>query len=134
MQIRNIGGRTQFLRSEYDPEIKRSRQKMIGTMPKGLAEIPPELAAKMTDIERQEYAAWLEQQQEAERAAKAAQEIEAMPQQLMTVAGHVARGRAVSTQQAKGMWDGMAQLRRTLTKAGLTKPHLEETNPKEDEA
>ena len=133
MQIRNVGGRTQFLRSEYDPTIKRSRQKMIGSVARGASELPPELAAKLTDIEQQEYVAWLEQQAEAERAARAAQEIDALPQQMLSAAGHIIRGVPVSTQQAKGMWDGMAQLRRTLTKAGLTKPHLEETNPKEDE-
>lgn len=133
MQIRHNKGRTQFLRTYYDNASRRSRQKLIGSMARGSTELPPDLAAKMTDAEQLEFAAWMEKELIAERAARAAQEIDALPQQMLSAAGHIIRGVPVSTQQAKGMWDGMAQLRRTLTKAGLTKPHLEETNPKEDE-
>ena len=129
MQIRHVRGRTQFLRTYYVKELKRSKAKLIGSMPRGSTELPPELAAVMTDSEKQEFAAWLEKQRVAEREALANQEIEQLPQTLQNVAGHVMRGVQLTAGQAKGMWDGMAHLRRQLTKAGFTKPHLQDQEP-----
>jgi hypothetical protein len=124
MQIRHVRGRTQFLRTYYVKELKRSKQKLIGSIARGDVVLPDELAAKMTEEEKAEFAAWLDKQREAERESQAAQEIDHLPQSLQNVAGHVMRGVPLSSGQAIGMWEGMAQLRRQLTKAGYTKPHL----------
>jgi len=133
MQIRHVRGRTQFLRTYYVKELKRSKQKLIGSIARGATELPPDLAAKMTEEEKAEFAAWLDKQREAEREALAAQEIDRLPHSLQNVAGHVMRGVPLTGGQALGMWEGMAQLRRQLTKAGYTKPHLTDKDPSSQE-
>ena len=127
MQIRENGGRVQFLRSFYVKEKKRTQAKLIGSMPAGATELPADLAEAMTEGERAEFAAWLEKQAAAERVAQAEQEIETLPQVLQNVASHLMRGTPLTAAQAKGMWDGTAQLRRQLTKAGYTKPNLNDS-------
>lgn len=127
MQIRENGGRVQFLRSFYVKEKKRTQAKLIGSIPAGATELPPDLVDAMTEDERAEFAAWLEKQAAAERAAQALHEIETLPQVLQNVAGHLMRGATLTAAQAKGMWDGTAQLRRQLTKAGYTKPNLNDS-------
>ena len=132
MQIRENGGRVQFLRSYYVTEKKRTQAKLIGSIPKGATELPPDLFDAMTEAEREEFAAWLEKQAAAERAAQAMREIEMLPQVLQNVAAHLMRGTPLTAAQAKGMWDGTAQLRRQLTKAGYTKPNLSDPPSPED--
>lgn len=126
MQIRQSGRRIQFLRTYYVPDLKRSKQTLLGSVEVGATELPAALAAKLTQEEQAEFAVWVKKQEEAERSARMDQEIETLPQTLRDVAGHVLRGAQLTAAQAKGMWEGMAQLRRQLTKAGYTKPHLSE--------
>ena len=133
MQIRHTRGRTQFLRTYYDNVAKRSRQKLIGSMERGAKELPPELASLMTEAEIEEFAVWLEREAESERAAQARQEIETLPQTMKNVAGHILRGAKLTNEQAKGMWNGMALLRRHLTKAGYTKPNLNDSQESSQE-
>lgn len=132
MQIRENGGRVQFLRSYYVKEKKRTQAKLIGSMPTDAKELPADLANAMTEDERAEFAAWLEKHTAADQAAQALQEIETLPEVLQNVAGHLMRGATLTAAQAKGMWDGTAQLRRQLTKAGYTKPNLQDPPPPED--
>jgi len=127
MQIRQSGQRIQFLRTYYVADLKRSKQTLLGSVQVGATELPAALAAKLTQEERDQFAVYVEKEQAAARSAQIAQEIETLPQALRDVAGHVMRGAQLTPAQAKGMWEGMAQLRRQLTKAGYTKPHLNDS-------
>lgn len=132
MQIRLNGRRVQFLRTYYVAELKRSKQKLLGSVPIGARELPPELAAVLTQEECDQFDVYVESEKAAERNAHMAQELDTLPQTLREVAGHVMRGAQLTAAQAKGMWEGMAQLRRQLTKAGYTKPHLNDSPAPKD--
>lgn len=131
MQIKQRGRRILFLRASYDPAAKRTKQKHLGSISAGALELSPELAATMTQEERDQFVVWVEKQVAAERAAKIAKEINDFPETMREIAGYVMRGAALTPGQAKGMWDGMALLRRQLTRAGYTKPHLTEASTAE---
>jgi bifunctional DNA-binding transcriptional regulator/antitoxin component of YhaV-PrlF toxin-antitoxin module len=65
MQIRVRGQRIEFLRSKYDPEKKRSTQKLIGAMPKYRVTVPEEILDKMAPKEQEEAIEYVQEQQKA---------------------------------------------------------------------
>ena len=47
-----------LLRYAYDPEKRRSKQVVIGTVDRWATELPPELEVILTDAEREEFTKW----------------------------------------------------------------------------
>jgi hypothetical protein len=61
------GKTVSLLRYAYDPEKRRSKQLVVGTVDRWAKELPPELDGVLTDEEREEFRAWVaerDQQQE----------------------------------------------------------------------
>lgn len=58
MQFRLLANRLQFIRAEYDPEIKRCRQVMIGSVNKYRL-TPKSYPAELTPAEVEEFNTWL---------------------------------------------------------------------------
>ena len=69
MQFRRHGRRVQVIRSAYLPEIKRSRQQVIGSFPADcefLSEVPFDILRQLSESEEEELEQWIIRQRGVE--------------------------------------------------------------------
>lgn len=129
-QIRQ-GKTVSLLRYAYDPQKRRSKQVLIGTVDRWTTELPPELVAILTDAERKEFKEWV-----AERD----QQFVELTQRhyLLHAAEHMgwaAKALAVEVEpiRPERIWEAMDVLAKALEKAGYPRPTRARGRPTKDE-
>jgi len=60
MYFRERGGGVQLIRTIYEKDKKRPKQEVLGRMPRRKLSVPDEVAAKLTDTEKDELSAYVE--------------------------------------------------------------------------
>lgn len=109
-----------LLRYAYNPEKKRSKQIMMGTVDRWANELPPELAAQLDDDEKQEFSEWVEYRDK--QLAELTQR-----HHLMRVVEHLALAAKgleadVKPLNPERIWDAIEVFGRALESAGYPKP------------
>ncbi|WP_276488593.1 hypothetical protein [Ectopseudomonas mendocina] len=114
------GKTVSLLRYAYDPEKRRSKQVVIGTLDRWATELPPELDSLLTDAERHEFREWI-----AERDQQR-QEL-AQRHHLLHAAEHMAWAASaleagVPPMRPERLWEAIDLLSKALEQAGYSKP------------
>ncbi|MFA7214272.1 MAG: hypothetical protein WC111_10320 [Candidatus Cloacimonadaceae bacterium] len=132
MQFRIQGQRIQCIRSTYDSEIKRSRQKVVASFDKWTDKMPSAGLDDFTDEEREEFAHWLSQRAE-EQAANS------MVTALLIADSNIARiSEAVGSEhaaevldeaRAAKIWTELVGLQKALRGAGYPRPKASKAKP-----
>ena len=82
MQIKERGSKVVFLRFEYDPDKKRTVNKSAGTQDKYLDSLSDEVAAGMTEAEREEAQAWLDARKHEQCVRTSKRSITSLPRSM----------------------------------------------------
>ena len=64
MHFREKGNRIQFIRTTYDPKTRRSKYNLVGAMPRLAREVKPEVLQGLTEDEKKELYAFIENQKD----------------------------------------------------------------------
>jgi len=131
MQIRTQGRKIQCIRSEYDPEIKRSRQKVVATLHSWADRMPSEGLEVLTDEERAQLTEYLAKKA-AERAERdTAFALLTLDRSVERLAGAVEKGGdgELSAEVAARTWTAIQRLQKALKKAGHPKPAPQAKRP-----
>ena len=125
------GKSVSLLRYAYDPEKRRSKQVIIGTVDRWATALPPEIATILTDAEREEFREW---------AAERDRQLAALTQKhhLLHVAEHMgwaakALAAGVEPVQPGRIWDALDVLAKALEKAGHPRPVRARGRPSKSE-
>lgn len=122
MQIRTQGRRIQCIRSEYDPTVKRSRQRVIAHLPSWATSIKDADAAiisALTDEERQQLTVWLDERKERQDASSRRYRAQTMATTLHDLAAGICAGEIeVTPDYAAALWQELGAVGKALRKAG----------------
>lgn len=123
MQIREQGRKVQCIRSEYDPSIRRSRQKVVATLARWTHTMPTEGLDELTDDERKTLADWLAAKQDQSQQATRAYAARSAATWLGDLSAALASGETDMTpEKAAAIWKGLGDVAKALRKAGHAKP------------
>ena len=125
MQFRIQGQRIQCIRSTYDSEIKRSRQKVVASFDKWTDKMPSAGLDDFTDEEREELAAWLSQRAEEQTAASKVTALLIAESSIARISAAVASEHALEVLDealAARVWTEIIELQKALRKAGYPRP------------
>jgi len=123
MQIRIQANRIQCIRSEYDPEIKRSRQKVVGSFSRWLTTVPADLIELLDDTEKAELAEFMEAHTAKLDASAAEFAIRHLPVDLRKATEAIAGDDGSQTaEHAANIWEAIAELEAALRAKGFKKP------------
>ncbi|HCF2737084.1 TPA: hypothetical protein NIB26_005059 [Pseudomonas aeruginosa] len=125
------GKSVSLLRYAYDPEKRRSKQVIIGTVDRWATALPPDIDAILTDTEREEFREWA-----AERDRQLAEVTQ--KHYLLYVAEHMgwaAKGLAAGVEpiRPERIWDALDVLAKSLEKAGYPRPVRARGRPSKSE-
>ncbi|HBO8167738.1 hypothetical protein JEV46_21710 [Pseudomonas aeruginosa] len=125
------GKSVSLLRYAYDPEKRRSKQVIIGTVDRWATALPPDIDAILTDTEREEFREWA-----AERDRQLAELTQ--KHHLLHVAEHMgwaakALAAGVEPVQPGRIWDALDVLAKVLEKAGHPRPVRARGRPSKSE-
>lgn len=125
------GKTVSLLRYSYDPEKRRSKQVVIGTVDRWVTELPPELGSILTDAEREEFREW---------AAERDRQFVELTQRrhLLHAAEHMgwaakALAAEVEPIRPERIWEALDVLAKALEKAGYPRPARARGRPSKDE-
>lgn len=125
------GKSVSLLRYAYDPEKRRSKQVIIGTVDRWATALPPDIEAILTDAEREEFREWMAErdQQLAEYKQKS---------HLLHAAEHMgwaakALAAGVEPVRPERIWDALDVLAKALEKAGHPRPSRARGRPSKSE-
>ena len=127
MQFRIQGQKIQCIRSTYDSEIKRSRQKVVASFDKWTDKIPSVGLDDFTDEEREELAAWLSQRAEEQTAASKVTALLIAESSIARISAAVASEHALEVLDealAARVWTEIIELQKALRKAGYPRPKV----------
>lgn len=127
MQFRIQGQKIQCIRSTYDSEIKRSRQKVVASFDKWTDKMPSVGLDDFTDEEREELAAWLSQRAEEQTAASKVTALLIAESSIARVSAAVASEHALEVLDealAARVWTEIIELQKALRKAGYPRPKV----------
>lgn len=123
MQIRIQANRIQCIRSEYDPEIKRSRQKVVGSFSRWLSAAPADLMELLDDAEKAELAEFMEAHAVKVEAADTDSKLRRVYFALRDAAAAIAGDDENQTaEHAADIWAGIAKVEAALRDKGFKKP------------
>ena len=117
MQIRVQGKKIQCIRSEYDPEIKRSRQKVVAAIDRWTDKMPSAGLDALTDDERAQLSAWLDQKRAEKAEESTAVTLRTLDWSVSRLAGAVERGgeEGLTPEVAARTWEQIALLSSVFT-------------------
>ena len=127
MQFRIQGQKIQCIRSTYDSEIKRSRQKVVASFDKWTDKMPSVGLDDFTDEEREELAAWLSQRAEEQTAASKVTALLIAESSIARIRAAVASEHALEVLDealAARVWTEIIELQKALRKAGYPRPKV----------
>lgn len=126
MQIRIQGRRIQCIRSEYDPSIKRCRQRVVAFLPSWASSIKDgdtSVLSALTDDERQELIQWLGERQERQETISRGYRARTIAKTLQDLTEDIKSGAWEVTQDyAAALWKELNEVGKALRKAGHPKP------------
>ena len=125
MQFRIQGRKIQCIRSTYDSEIKRSRQKVVASFDKWTDKMPSAGLDDFTDEEREELAAWLSQRAEEQTEASMVTTLLVADSTIARISAAVASEHALEVLDealAAKVWTELVDLQKALRKAGYPRP------------
>jgi hypothetical protein len=130
VQFREQGKKIQCIRSAYDPDSKRSHQKVVGAFDRWADKLPSAGLEELTDAERQELAVWFGARQSA-KAERMNQYYRSSigGQTLTNLADSIRAAGTFTDDQAAAVWRGLADVAKALRKAGHPKPKRERPAP-----
>jgi hypothetical protein len=132
MQFRIQGQKIQCIRSTYDSEIKRSRQKVVASFDKWTDKMPSVGLDDFTDEEREELAAWLSQRAEEQTAASKVTALLIAESSIARISAAVASEHAsevLDEALATKVWIELVELQKALRKAGYPRPRVSKAKP-----
>lgn len=123
MQFREQGKKIQCIRSTYDPSTKRSHQKVVATFDRWADNLPSVEIADLTDVERQELAAWFEARQSVKSERMHKYRVMGASSALVQLAESIkVTGAVMTDSEAALTWSALADVAKALRKAGHPKP------------
>ena len=125
MQFREQGKKIQCIRSTYNPDSKRSHQKVVGAFDRWADKLPSAELGELTDAERQELAAWFDARQSAKAERMNQYRASIGGQTLADLADAIRAAGTLTDDQAAAVWHGLADVAKALRKAGHPKPKRE---------
>lgn len=129
MQIRKRGMRLEFLRSTYDTEAKRSRQKLIGSTHDWSLALPTELREKMTEEEIAEAEAYFDKTKTEQAERQKERAVAGARIDLSSLAKSI-DDQDVTAEQAEAIFAGLDKVKKALRKQGFTAGQFKKTEPK----
>lgn len=122
MQIREQGRQIQCIRSTYDKDKGRSRQKVVATLKRWEKTLPTEGIDELTEAERQELAAWLAEREDKSQADSRGYAVVAAAASINRISAALSAGVEATPEQAAATWKALVELGKVLRKAGHPKP------------
>lgn len=123
MQIREQGRKLQCIRTVYDKEKGRGRQLTVASIPRWGASPPSDAdLALLTEAEREQLAKFLAQRRAEVEASNSRYTAMSAASWLPTLAKSIGEGHQLTPEQATAIWQGMAEVAKSLRKAGYVKP------------
>lgn len=124
MQIREQGRKIQCIRTVYDKAIGRGRQVVVATLPRWSTSLMPseDGLAKLTEAEREQLEAFLAQRRADAEESNSRYTAMSASSWLATLAKSIKEGQQLRPEQAEAIWQGMAEVAKSLRKAGYAKP------------
>ncbi|THT98394.1 hypothetical protein E9531_14360 [Lampropedia puyangensis] len=122
MQIREQGRKIQFIRSEYQPELKRSTSKVITSCAKYATALSEEELELLTPEERAQAKAYFEKRQQDNANWRRNYSVQSLHEALQQTIAHLKEGNQLDAAYADSLWQAMAVLQKGLKKAGHVKP------------
>lgn len=124
MQIREQGRKYQCIRTVYDKALGRGRQVVVASIPRWSTSLMPseDGLSQLTEAEREQLEAFLaERRADAEESNRRYTAMSA-DSWLATLAKSIKDGQQLRPEQAAAIWQGMADVAKSLRKAGYEKP------------
>lgn len=124
MQIRVQGRKIQCIRSAYDPETKRSRQRVVATLDSYAVKMPSSGLDNLTDAERAQLSDYLAPRAAEREESTLQYTLETLDRGVERLADAVERGGEdrLQAEVAERTWAAIARLQKSLKKAGHPKP------------
>lgn len=130
MQIREQGKKLQFIRSTYQPELKRSTSQLVATCSKYASALPADEAAKLQPEELEQVKAYFEKKAADQAAWSVKYAVDGLPATLAQVVQYLGDGGELKPEKAGEIWAGLAVLQKALKKAGHPRPAKPKGPPK----
>ena len=125
------GKTVSLLRYAYDPEKRRSKQVVIGTLDHWATELPPELDSLLTDAEHHEFREWIaERDQQRQELAQRHHLLHAAEHMGWAAKALLAGADPVRPER---IWEALDVLAKALEKAGYPRPSRGRGRPSKDE-
>lgn len=122
MQIREQGRKIQFIRSEYQPELKRSTSKVVASCSRYASALLAEELQKLTEQEQQQVAAFFEKKRQDSADWRRNYSVQSLHEAIEQTIAHVQAGQVLDPVYAASLWKAMADLQKALKKSGYAKP------------
>lgn len=122
MQIREQGRKIQFIRSEYQPELKRSSSKVVATCSRYASALLAEELHTLTAQEQAQVAAFFEKKRQDSADWRRSYSVQSLQEALEQTTAHLQAGQDLDTAYAASLWQAMAKLQKMLKKSGYAKP------------
>ncbi len=121
MQFRIQGQRVQCIRSIYDADIKRCKQKLIASFPKWSAKIPSDELEGLTDEEHQELSVWWASRKDSQASDMRASTVRYASSQLANLSAAISSDEAagiMTEELAAKIWVEIGSLGKALRNSG----------------
>lgn len=122
MQIREQGRKIQFIRSEYQPELKRSSSKVVLTCSRYANALLAEEMQKLTVQEQEQVAAYFEKKRQDSANWRRNYSVQFLQEAIEQTVAHLQSGQSIEIAYADALWLSMATLEKALKKSGYAKP------------
>lgn len=132
MQFRIQGHKIQCIRSTYDSEIKRSRQKVVASFDRWADKIPSDGLDDFTPEEHEELKVWWANRQSEKEASfnrvyvrSSTSDMARMVRSISTEDG----ASELTEELASSLWEQITELQKALRKAGFPRPKASKAKP-----
>lgn len=124
MQIREQGRKFQCIRTVYDKALGRGRQVVVASIPRWSTSLMPseDGLAQLTEAEREQLEAFLAKRRADAEESNRRYTAMSADSWLATLAKSIKDGQQLRPEQAHAIWQGMAEVAKSLRKAGYEKP------------
>ncbi|MDR2164231.1 MAG: hypothetical protein LBO79_01060 [Zoogloeaceae bacterium] len=125
------GESVSLLRYAYDPEKRRSKQVIIGTVDRWATSLPPDIEAILTDAEREEFKEWMAERDQRLAEYKQKSHLLHAAENMGWAAKALAAG--VEPVRPERIWEALDVLAKALEKAGHPRPSRARGRPSKSE-
>lgn len=133
MQIREQGRKIQFIRSEYQSDLKRSTSKVVASCSRYATSLMPEEAEHLTPAEQEQVAAYFDKKRQDNADWRRNYSVQSLHEAMQQTIAHLQAGQPLEPAYANQLWQSMALLQKTLKKTGYAKPGKEMASPETPE-